>query len=86
MNEPCFLSAVEARARIADKSLSPVALLDSCIAQIERTNPVVNAVVATCFERARAEAIAAEALALKGEALPPLHGLPVLIKDLRDTE
>jgi amidase len=86
MTEPCFLSAVEARTRIADKSLSPVALLDSCIAQIERANPVVNAVVATCFERARAEAIAAEAMAFKGEALPPLHGLPVLIKDLQDTE
>jgi len=83
MTRPCDLDAVEARDLILEKSLSPVELLDSCIDQIERVNPTVNAVVATCFDRARDEAKQAE---VKSGDLPPLHGLPVLIKDLQETE
>ena len=39
MSEPCELSAVDARALIGAKKLSPVELLDSCINQIEKLNP-----------------------------------------------
>src|SRR3546814_8238163 len=49
-------------------------------------NPAVNAVVATCYGRARQEAKAATDALLRGEALPPLHGLPVGVKDLIHTE
>ena len=61
-------------------------LLEACIAQIEAVDPAVNAVVATCYDRARAEAKAAEAAVMRGEPLGPLHGLPLGIKDLNDTE
>lgn len=86
MSEVCELAAVELRRRIGRKELSPVDLLESCIARIERVNPTLNAMVATCFERARAEAKAAERAVLHGETLGPLHGLPVGIKDLQLTE
>jgi Asp-tRNA(Asn)/Glu-tRNA(Gln) amidotransferase A subunit family amidase len=86
MTELCDLDAVEARHLIAAKQLSPVELLDSCIRRIETINPAVNAMVATCFERAREEAAAAEAAVAHGEPLGPLHGLPIGIKDLNDTE
>ncbi len=86
MTEPCDLSAVEARRLIGRKRLSPIELVESCIARIEMVNPTVNAVVATCYERARAEARAKTEALLRGEALPPLHGLPIGIKDLSDTE
>src|SRR3546814_1351426 len=59
MTEPCDLSAVAARRLIGRKRLSPIELLESCIARIEMANPAVNAVVATCYERARPEAKAA---------------------------
>jgi Asp-tRNA(Asn)/Glu-tRNA(Gln) amidotransferase A subunit family amidase len=85
MSEPCDLAAVEARRLIGRKGLSPVELVESCIARIEAWNPLVNAVVTTCYDRARAEARAAEAAVLRGDPLPPLHGLPVGIKDLDDT-
>jgi amidase len=85
VDELCALSAVEARRRIGTKELSPVELLDACIARIEQVNPAVNAVTATDFERARAVARAAEATVLAGEPLPLLHGLPVGVKDLSDT-
>jgi len=78
-------SAVELRRLIGAKQLSPVELLDACIARIEALNPGVNAIAATDFERARLRARAAEAMLVRGEPLGLLHGLPIGIKDLQDT-
>lgn len=50
------LSAVDARRLIAGRQISPVELLDACIAQMERVNPHVNALAATRFDLARSEA------------------------------
>ena len=69
-------SAVELRRCIGTKEISPVELLEACIARIERINPAINAVTAVCYERAREEAKAAEKAVLRGEALGVLHGLP----------
>ena len=85
MSEPCDLSAVEARALIGQKRLSPVEVLESCIARIDAVNGAVNAVVARDDAAARAEARRAEAAVMAGGELPPLHGLPVGIKDLSAT-
>ena len=79
------LPATELRRLIGAKQLSPVELLDACIARIEAVNPYVNAVTATCFERARDEARAAEAAVMAGAPLGLLHGLPLGVKDLEDT-
>jgi Asp-tRNA(Asn)/Glu-tRNA(Gln) amidotransferase A subunit family amidase len=79
------LSAVEARRMIGARELSPVELLDACIARIEAINPAVNALAATCFERARAEAREAERAVQSGATLGALHGLPIGIKDLEET-
>jgi Asp-tRNA(Asn)/Glu-tRNA(Gln) amidotransferase A subunit family amidase len=70
---------------IGARELSPVELLDACIARIDAINPAVNALAATCFERARAEARDAERAVLRGAPLGPLHGLPIGIKDLEET-
>jgi Asp-tRNA(Asn)/Glu-tRNA(Gln) amidotransferase A subunit family amidase len=78
-------AAVELRRRIGTKEISPVELVDACIERIERLNPGVNAIAATCYERARREAKAAEAAVLRGEPLGLLHGLPAGIKDLEET-
>lgn len=83
--EPCDLSAIEARRLIGARRLSPVELLDSCIARIAAVDHAVNAIVTQDFERARTTAQAAEAAMMKGEALGPLHGLPIGIKDTSET-
>ena len=85
MTEPCDLSALTARRLIGRKRLSPIELLESCIARIEMTNGSVNAVVATCYDRAREEARAATDAVMRGDDLGPLHGLPLGVKDLNDT-
>jgi len=79
------LSAVQLRRRIGTKEISPVELLEACIARIERINPAVNAVTAVCYERARQEAKVAERAVMRGDALGLLHGLPAGIKDLDET-
>ena len=86
MTEPCDLTASEARRLIGRKALSPVELLESCLARIEAVNHAVNAMVALDANRARAAAKAAEAAVMRGDELGPLHGLPVGIKDLEETE
>ena len=78
-------SAVELRALIRSKELSPVELMDACIARIEALNPHINAVTATDFERARAAAKQAEARVMQQAELPLLHGLPMGVKDLQET-
>ena len=80
------LSAVELRRRIGSKEISPVELLESCIGRIEALDPAVNAIAAKAYRRARSEAKAAEAAVLAGAPLGRLHGLPIGIKDLQDTE
>ena len=82
---PFALSAVELRRQIGTKELSPVELLESCIARIETLNPALNAMTATCFGRARKEAKRAEQAVKSGDALGPLHGLPFGVKDLQST-
>lgn len=79
------LSAVRLRHLIGQGELSPVALMDACIARIEALNPAVNAIAATDFDRARDAARHAEAVLMRGEALGPLHGLPLGVKDLQET-
>src|SRR5262249_41808767 len=66
--------------------ISPVELMEAAIGRINAANPAVNAICATAFSRARCEAKAAEAAALDGEPLGPLHGLPTGIKDLHDAQ
>ena len=86
MSELCELDAVELRRLIGLKKISPVELLESCLARIESVNPTVNAVVAMCLDRAREEARMAEDEVMQGDELGPLHGLPIGIKDLNVTE
>ena len=68
-----------------DGEVTSVELLDAMIANIDRMNPAVNAVVATDLERARAEAVAADDLRRSGATLGALHGLPMTIKDCYET-
>ena len=85
MTDLCDRSAVDLAALMRRREISPLELLDSCLARIEAVNPKLNAVVALDEPAARAAAEAAEAQFRAGEGLGPLTGLPVGIKDLNET-
>jgi amidase len=77
-----FLSATELASRIRRKEVSSVEVMQAHLAQIERVNPKVNAIVTLQAEQAMDQAKAADARQAKGEPLGPLHGLPIAHKDL----
>ena len=83
--EPNFLSATELAARIRDRDLSPVEVVESALNQIDALNPLVNAVATPAYDQARAAAKGAEQAIMDGETLGPLHGVPIGLKDLTET-
>ena len=80
-----FLTAVELARRIRRKDLSCVEVMQAHLAQIDRVNPKVNAIVTYHPEQAMEGAKAADAALQRGDAVGALHGLPVAHKDLVDT-
>ncbi len=79
------LPARELARLVREKRASPVEVLEAHLGAIERANPKVNAVVTVAADLAHAAARAAEAAVMRGEALAPLHGVPVGIKDITPT-
>ncbi len=80
-----ILPAVELARMLRAKQVSARELLGACLAQIERVNPKVNAIVTLVAEQALAQAKAADEAIVKSGPLGLLHGLPVAHKDLFET-
>jgi amidase len=78
------LSLVEMAARVRERQVSPVELVEAHLRQIERHNPALNAFVLVLAEEARAAAAAAERALAAGADTGPLHGVPVTVKDSFD--
>ena len=74
-------SATELRRRLGAGELSPVELIEASLAQVERYNGEINAVV-TLNPAALDDARSLERRYAGGGGLPPLYGLPVGIKDV----
>ena len=72
-------SALEAR-RISARELAK-----EFYTRIERRNPELNAFLALSPDRACAQADRVDAKVARGEALPPLAGVPIAIKDVIST-
>src|SRR5438105_7717027 len=73
--------ATELRRLVADREVSPVEVVQACLARFERYNGAINAVV-TLNERALDDAGVLERRLARGEPPGPLCGLPVGIKDV----
>ncbi|XVQ07155.1 amidase [Spirillospora sp. CA-255316] len=79
------LPAHESGRLIEAGELSPVELTEAILQRIDELNPHLDAFLTVTPERARRDARAAEARALRGERLGPLDGVPHSIKDLEPT-
>jgi amidase len=77
-----YLPATDLARMIREKEVSAVEVMHAHLAQIERVNPLVNAIVTLDAEGALAKAKAADEKRARGDVLGPLHGLPIAHKDL----
>jgi len=86
-SEICFMTATEMIRRIRAGELSCREVMEAHLAQIERVNPIVNAIVTRIpSEQALAQADAADDARLQGQEIGPLHGFPIAHKDLVPTK
>ncbi|MGA8144056.1 MAG: Asp-tRNA(Asn)/Glu-tRNA(Gln) amidotransferase subunit GatA [Candidatus Acidiferrales bacterium] len=67
------------------KKISARELAADFYARIEKRNPELNAYLALSPERAYAQADRIDAAIAKGDALPPLAGVPIAVKDVIST-
>src|SRR5262245_17036848 len=85
MTELGFRSASQLLRALGEREISSRELLGEYLARIERWNPALRAVVTLDEERARRRAEQADAARSRGDALGPLHGLPISVKDCFET-
>src|SRR4051794_41575004 len=78
------LTITDAAKRIRSGELTPSALLEVCLARIDRYEPKVRAWVYLDRERARREADVLTRELKDGLDRGPLHGVPVGVKDIID--
>jgi amidase len=82
----CFSTARDLAKAIEQRKVSVLEVMKEHLAQIERVNPDVNAIVSLNEEQAISEAKKADELLASGKKAGPLHGLPIAIKDLRNAK
>ncbi len=85
-NDIALWSTTRQVAEIRSRKISSRALLELFIERIEQINPTLNAVVTKDYEPARVAADAADAALARGDAVGPLHGVPITIKDALETQ
>jgi len=76
----------QARMAVQERRVSASALAESYYAKIEKDDPQIGAFLTLSKERALAQAQRMDAIAARGEPLPPLGGVPVAIKDVMVTQ
>jgi aspartyl-tRNA(Asn)/glutamyl-tRNA(Gln) amidotransferase subunit A len=82
VDEYASLGAAEIAQRVRLGILSPVAVTEAALALLDRFNPTLNAFCTPAPESALAAAVALKARIDRGDAIGPLAGVPVAIKDL----
>src|SRR5438067_2992261 len=82
---PDFLTIAEAARLIQQRELSPVELVDSRLARIEKLDGKLHSFIRVLADQARADARAAESEIAAGKYRGPLHGIPIGLKDIYET-
>jgi aspartyl-tRNA(Asn)/glutamyl-tRNA(Gln) amidotransferase subunit A len=81
-----LLTIDAARSAVQERKTSSAALAEAFYAKIESDDPKIGAFLTLSKDRAMAKAAQMDAMAAKGEKLPPLGGVPVGIKDVMVTK
>ena len=83
-DEITTLSAGKLCECVRTRTLSPVEIMEAHLRRVEALNPALNAII-TFAPDALEQAYKAERVVMSGDDLPPLHGLPLTVKDTIDT-
>ena len=81
-----LLTVESTRTAVLEKQTTAAALTDAFYAKIEAEDAEIGAYLTLCKDRAYAQAARMDALADKGNALPPLAGVPIAVKDVFTTK
>jgi len=84
--DPAFASAAELGRAIQARTLSPVDAVDALLGRIDRLEPKLQAFTEVLSADARLAAEGADRAIRSGHGVGPLHGVPVVLKDLIDLE
>lgn len=82
MAPPPFTSAAELATQYREGSTTPTAVIDTYLERIATRNDRTNAYVTVCEDEARTAAERATRALTAGDAVGPLCGIPVAVKDL----
>lgn len=84
-SELCFTPATDLVRMIRRKDVSVTEVMEAHLAQVDRVNPTVNAIITYHPEQALDSARKADEAIARNEAMGPLFGLPIAHKDLVST-
>jgi aspartyl-tRNA(Asn)/glutamyl-tRNA(Gln) amidotransferase subunit A len=79
------LTVASTRTAIEQRQITVSALLEGFYTKINAEDKDIHAYLTLCQDRARAQAARIDALAEKGQPLPPLAGVPIAVKDVIST-
>ena len=82
---PVELTAIELREKIGAGEITSVEAVRAAFEQIERVEPTVGAFISTFRDAALARAADVDRRIRAGEAVGPLAGVPVAVKDVMCT-
>ena len=84
MSDLAGLSLTEAARRLQNREATAAELVDACLARVEQWEPHVHALVTVLSDQAIDEAEQADRETAGGRQRGPLHGVPLVLKDLID--
>lgn len=84
--EIAYTSAADLARLIRDRKISATEVMRATLDRADRAQPILNCFITICHEQALRDAAAADAALARGDAVGPLHGVPMHVKDLINTK
>ncbi|HEY5340871.1 MAG TPA: amidase family protein, partial [Candidatus Aquilonibacter sp.] len=81
MDDISFISTGELARRIRSREIGCAEILEATLDRVERYDGAINAIVVRDVEKARERAKTADAVLARGDAVGPLHGVPMTVKE-----
>ncbi|MFV0294515.1 MAG: amidase [Hyphomicrobiaceae bacterium] len=81
-----YMSAADMAGHIARKDFSARKAMQATLERAHKAQGVLNCFITICADEAMRDAAEADERQAKGDPLPPLHGIPLHVKDLVNTK